>query len=278
MKYIDVSEHQGVIDWEKVKGHVDGVMIRAGYGQNNIDKRFKPNASECNRLGIPCGAYWFSYARTVQMAEAEAKFLLAAVKPFRMELPLSFDYEYDSVKNANKYGISITKELATKMVYAFCEAVEKAGYWCLNYANPDFLAKYFSAEVPMRFGLWLAAWPKNVDVKNPPRACAIWQWGSSEIPGITPGKGVDTNEAYTDFKTLIAANGMNNLGYDDGEGGVIYEHAQPQTKPADTAETALKWAKEHNITEDPALALAIYRYHAAFGPEDNKKGSGLLSD
>ena len=57
MKYIDVSEHQGIIDWEKVK--VDGVMIRAGYGKQQ-DKYWEMNVNECNRLNIPCGAYWFS--------------------------------------------------------------------------------------------------------------------------------------------------------------------------------------------------------------------------
>ena len=82
MKYIDVSAHQGEIDWEKVKGSVDGVIIRAGYGKNNIDKYFRRNVSECNRLGIPCGAYWFSYAYTPEMAQAEADYLISAVNPY----------------------------------------------------------------------------------------------------------------------------------------------------------------------------------------------------
>ena len=105
MKYIDVSEWQGVVDWEKVKPHVDGVILRAGCGVSYADKQFARNAKECNRLGIPIGAYWFSYAKTAAQAKAEAQALLAAVKPYRMELPLAFDWEYESNAYAIKHGV-----------------------------------------------------------------------------------------------------------------------------------------------------------------------------
>ena len=85
LKGIDVSEHQGVIDWTMVKGNVDFAMLRAGYGQNNIDKQFVRNIKECNRLNIPCGIYWFSYALNESMARQEAKYALAAVKDYRLE-------------------------------------------------------------------------------------------------------------------------------------------------------------------------------------------------
>lgn len=210
-KYLDVSAHQGQIDWEKVKaeGEVAGVIIRAGYGKNQIDAQFVRNASECNRLGIPCGAYWFSYAVTAEEAEAEANYLLNAVKPYRMELPMAYDFEYDSVNNAKKRGVTITKALASSFVRAFCNTIEKAGYWAINYANPDYLSRYFDGETAARYGLWLAQWPGKVDVTKPPRNCAIWQWGTSTVPGIKTI--VDTNEAYTDFATLIRQYKMNNL-------------------------------------------------------------------
>ena len=257
MKYIDVSQWQQNIDWEQAKSHIDGAIIRAGYGRNNIDQTFARNATECNRLGIPCGAYWFSYAATPEEAKAEAQYLLAAVKPYRMELPLCFDFEYDSVSKAQKRGVNITKSLATSLVYAFCGTIEAGGYWCLNYANPDFLSRYFSADVPQRFGLWLAQWPGGKpDVTKPPRSdCQVWQWGGSAIPGITPGDDVDTNESYVDFKTLIAKYGLN--------------HLEEDVKPIDPVVDALKWAQSNNITDDPELALALWRYHNTFRcPED----------
>lgn len=211
MRYIDVSQWQGKIDWETVKGNVDGVIIRAGYGQGHIDPQFERNAAECNRLGIPCGAYWFSYAWDLDMAKSEAEHLLSTVKPYRMELPLCFDFEYDSVSNAAKHGITITRSLATGIVFAFCEAIEKGGYWCLNYANPDFLNRYFEASVVQRFGLWLAQWPGGApDLSKPPRLCAIWQWTSAgSVPGIAGN--VDTNESYQDFAQLITEMGLNHL-------------------------------------------------------------------
>ena len=256
MRYIDVSEWQGKIDWEQAKPFIDGAILRAGYGINHIDAQFIRNVTECNRLGIPCGAYWFSYALNPEMAKQEAEYLIAAVKPYRMELPLCFDYEYDSVKTAEKNGVNVTKALATALVYSFCGALEAGGYWALNYANPDFLSRYFSADVPKRFGLWLAQWPGGTpNLKTPPRADAqIWQWGGSEIPGITPGKTVDTNECYVDFKTLIADYHLNHLDETEAE------------TPSETEDGAV-WALENEIIlepEDRAIGEAIYRYHKKF--------------
>ncbi len=68
IKGIDVSEHQGAIDWSQAENEIAFAIIRAGYGQNNIDKQFVNNITECNRRGIPCGVYWFSYARRAEMA------------------------------------------------------------------------------------------------------------------------------------------------------------------------------------------------------------------
>ena len=73
MRFIDVSEWQGKIDWEQAKPFIDGAILRAGYGVNHIDAQFERNARECNRLSIPCGAYWFSYARSPEMAKQEAQ-------------------------------------------------------------------------------------------------------------------------------------------------------------------------------------------------------------
>ena len=66
---IDVSKHNGTIDWNKVKASgIKFAMIRAGYGSSHIDEQFKRNVTECNRLEIPCGCYWFSYALNTDQA------------------------------------------------------------------------------------------------------------------------------------------------------------------------------------------------------------------
>ena len=287
-KYIDVSEWQGDIDWEQVKGSIDGAILRAGYGKGNADKKFTRNAAECNRLGIPCGAYWFSYALTPDMAAAEAKALLEAVKPYRMELPLAFDFEYDSVKVAERNGVTVTKELASNMVRAFCEAVEQGGYWALNYSNPDYLARYFDESIPMRFGIWLASWPGgSPDLNNPPRKCAIWQYTSKgRVDGIAGN--VDMNVSYTDFADMLKGMGMNHLPkqYEDEDGSPIFEYTQAQT-PIDPTKRAREWAKNEGMIPDNAEASApitwgdyALQMFREYGPEDKKdsRDSGLLSD
>ncbi len=96
-KGIDVSEHNGVIDWEKAKASGVGfAMIRAGYGRT-VEKQFKRNISECNRVGLPCGVYWFSYALNAVGAANEAKACLKAIAPYKVDLPVAFDLEHDSV-------------------------------------------------------------------------------------------------------------------------------------------------------------------------------------
>lgn len=202
-KGIDVSKHQGVIDWEQVKASgVQFAMIRAGYGANDIDAQFERNISECNRLGIPCGVYWFSYAYTEDMARKEAAYCLAAIKHYKLDYPVAFDFEYDSVAYAAKKGMTMTKNLASAIVTAFCEAIEAAGYYVVNYANQDYLTSYFNTNVKQAYDLWLAQWPKSPDLSAPP-ACGIWQYSSTgSVSGISGN--VDLNAAYKDYPAIIA--------------------------------------------------------------------------
>lgn len=204
MKIIDVSTFQGRIDWEKVKQtDVAGVMIRAGYGQGNIDAQFERNISECNRVGIPCGIYWFSYAYTKQMALSEAFHALKAVQPYKLELPIAFDWEYDSERVAKNHGVTPTPELVNLLVKTFCGAVEANGYYAMLYANPDYLNRLMTNV--SAYDLWLAHW----GVSAPSRPCGIWQYGGSKVDGI--GGNVDTNECYRDYPTIIRNAGLNNL-------------------------------------------------------------------
>ena len=205
---IDVSTHNGAIDWDKVKASgIEFAMIRAGYGQNHIDSKFKFNISECNRVGIPCGVYWFSYALNAAAAKREAQYCLEAVKQYRLEYPIAFDFEYDSVSYAQKQGVTITKALASEIAKAFCDEIEAANYYVVNYANPDYLARYFTADIVEKFGLWLAAWNTKA---NPPRSCDIWQFSSTgKVNGISGN--VDMNRCYVDFPKVIAKAGKNNL-------------------------------------------------------------------
>lgn len=123
-KGIDVSKHQGVINWEKVKasGLVDFAILRAGFGKESsqIDVQFERNYSECKRLGIPCGAYWYSYAKTAAEAEQEVAVCLSVLAGKQFEYPIAFDIEEQaSLQNADA------------LCQAFCSALESAGNYGL---------------------------------------------------------------------------------------------------------------------------------------------------
>lgn len=255
-KYIDISYHQGVIDWVAVKPQIDGAILRAGYGAGNVDKQFTRNVTECNRLGIPVGVYWFSYAYTVDMARAEAAHCLAAIKPYRIELPVCYDFEYDSVTYAAKQGAKINKAKATALVHAFCEEVERAGYYAANYANQDYLANYF-ADSTLTYDLWYARWPEKPDLDKPPRTCGIWQY--SERGAVDGIKGyVDINAAYKDYPAVIKAAGLNGLGkkaepapwYKAAQDWVKAQGIHDGTEPDKAVTRAEVWAMLHKMSKE----------------------------
>ena len=107
-KGIDVSEHNGVIDWGKAKA--DGVqfaMIRMGVGSDIMsqdDVQFEHNVQECERLGIPWGAYLYSYALNVQQARSEANHIKRLMKSKKPSYPVAFDME-DADHYKAKHGM-----------------------------------------------------------------------------------------------------------------------------------------------------------------------------
>lgn len=209
-KGIDVSQWQGTIDWDKVKAAgIEFAMIRAGWGQNNIDTQFVRNISECNRVGIPCGIYWFSYAYTEAMAVREAEYALAAVEPYKLDYPIAFDYEGASVDYAKKNGVVPDKAHVTALANAFCGRIEQAKYYAMVYTNPAYLSQYYDSYVPKSYDIWLAQWPANPDpATKPAQAGGIWQYTSSGTVSGISGR-VDLDAAYYDYPGIIADNGLN---------------------------------------------------------------------
>lgn len=224
-KGIDVSKWQGTIDWGKVKAAgIEFAMIRAGYGNNNIDKQFKKNISECNRLSIPCGVYWFSYALNAEQAKREAQQCLAAIKPYRVEYPVCFDLEYDTIRYAKEKGVTIGKALATAFVEAFCGEIEKAGYYAMNYANKDYLQRMFNMDVLQKYDLWYAFWDSSCDRKD----VGLWQYtDKGRVAGINGN--VDMNYVYKDYPAIVRKAGLNGLG---GKPAAAEPTPAPAPKPA----------------------------------------------
>ena len=94
---IDVSEHNGVIDWQQVKDAGYHAIIRAGFGRfdsgGRYDYYWDRNVTECERLGIPYGVYWYSYATRTESAQIEAQQCLEAIAGHSPSYPIFFDTE-----------------------------------------------------------------------------------------------------------------------------------------------------------------------------------------
>ncbi len=199
---IDVSRHNGTIDWDKVKasGKCEFAILRAGYGKSisQKDGQFERNYSECRRLGIPVGAYWYSYAMSAADARVEAQVFMQAIRNRQFEYPVYFDIEES---NTLKLGVVKVSEI----VKAFCDEMEHNGYWCGVYTSRSHAQTYFDSTVKNRYSLWLAEWGSKLNYNG-----EYGMWQSSDkgrIDGI--GSYVDLDVCYVDYPTAIMAAGKN---------------------------------------------------------------------
>lgn len=189
-KLIDISKHNGVIDFKKVKADgISGVIIRAGSGMNNIDYKFKANIEGAIKAGLEIGIYWFSYAYNQAMALKEAEYCIAAIKPYKskISLPVFFDWEYDSMDYAHKYGVYPNKSRITTMTKVFCQKVKAAGYKAGYYLNLDYERNYYDTAQLKVFYKWFARYT-SIEQSY----CDVWQYSSSgRVDGISGNVDMD---------------------------------------------------------------------------------------
>lgn len=189
-KLIDVSYAQGVIDWEKVKPHIDGAIIRCGYGMDiakQDDSQFKRNADECTRLGIPFGVYIYSYADTVEKAKSEATHVLRLIKGYKLSYPVYLDLEEYNTRNG-----------AIERANVFGDIIENAGYMCGVYANLNWWNNYLKGLD--RFTKWVAQWGEKCTYTG--GNLDMWQYSEKgRISGINGN--VDLDYCYRDFPAEI---------------------------------------------------------------------------
>ena len=192
---IDVSKHQGVIDWAKVKAaNIAFAMIRAGYGKvsSQKDSKFEENYKNAKAVGIPVGAYHYSYAKTVEDAKKEAQVFLSWIAGKQFEYPVVFDIEDASQAN-------LGKQLISDIIRAFCSAVESAGYYVSVYANKDWLLNRIDDDVKKKYDTWLAEWREEPTYTG---NFGIHQYTSKgSVSGITGN--VDMNKSTKDYPGII---------------------------------------------------------------------------
>ena len=143
---IDVSEHNGRIDWQAVKrAGVEFAIIRCGYGQDyesQHDDRWLDNVRGATAAGIPYGVYLYSYADTVAKAKGEASHIIRLLRESncKPEFPIYYDLEESSLESSKKVP------LLAEMAFTFCSEVSRAGYTPAVYANTN----WFNNNPPLQ--------------------------------------------------------------------------------------------------------------------------------
>lgn len=188
---VDISYHNGNVDFNVLSHNVDFVIIRAGYGQGNIDRKLSEYVAGCKQYNIPYGFYWFSYAPVVSMAISEAKFFVEAVRKYNPVYPVFYDYEDES-----KNGKTVSFTEISNMASAFIETVQSSGLTCGIYCDNTYYEGYankFKDKVP----IWYARWGSKTPIE-----CDIFQYSETgKVDGITGN--VDLNMCYKEYENTI---------------------------------------------------------------------------
>ena len=196
---IDVSYHQGDINWSQVaaSGMVKFAFIRGGSFKSGVDACFYKNMDGAIANGIPVGIYVYSYAANAAQAAQEGLFAVSCARNYPVSLPLVFDIEGTTLKTAST-------ETLQAMIASFCNVVEAAGYTPMVYSSKNnFTGKIGNISQDK----WVAQYATACQYSGH----AFWQYTSSgSVPGIA-GK-VDCDVQYKDYSAIIPANGFKTVG------------------------------------------------------------------
>lgn len=184
---IDVSEHNGTIDWAAVKkAGINYAIIRDGYGTSHVDNCFVRNMEGAIAQSIHIGIYHFSYALSAADAKAEAEYVLQLIKQYKdkIVLPVFFDFEYDTVAYAKKQGVTLGKEAFNAHTVAFCDTIQAAGYRAGVYYNLDYLRRYVDIDRIGKYVQWYAQYADTASATT----WDLWQYSSSYTIAGCAGK------------------------------------------------------------------------------------------
>lgn len=188
---IDVSEWQGDIDWAKAKADgVEGVIIRLGYGEgNNADKKAQRNISECKRLGIPFGIYWYSYADTPALAKEEGADVVSKLKQFGVNpSDLAYPVYYDLEKwTWEGHKPPTDPNVYNNIVNNWYSALQSAGYKNLGvYSYTSYLQGPLKHADIYAKTTWVAQYGARMGFDSFPTNSRGWQYTSTgKVDGIS---------------------------------------------------------------------------------------------
>ena len=203
---IDISKWQKGFNFDKaIAEGVEFVILRGAYHMSK-DTCFEDFYAACKSRKLPVGVYHYSMAKTAAAAKEEAQFLIQNVlKGKTFEYPIYMDVE-------DKTQLALGKDLLTDIVVAFCDTLEKAGYYTGIYSSARFLAAYTHEEKLARFDMWIAHWNTKCSYTGD---YGLWQFGgetnyirSNKIAGVT----CDQDYALKDYPAIIKKAGLNGYG------------------------------------------------------------------
>lgn len=218
---MDVSRWQKRIDWDKVKasGIVSGVMLRAlgnsakdAPSKPYIDPTFERNYAECQRLGIPCGVYYYCKAVNTAEADAELALLRKVLTGKTVQLPVAVDIEDTYVQ------APIDKQTLTDIAAHALAAIEQMGFYAMLYTGLYFGRDnlYMGGAALRKYDVWLARYPRDKSKTKPddkPKTdFFFWMWqytSTASVPGVNGN--ADLSHAYKNYAAIIAKKGLDRL-------------------------------------------------------------------
>lgn len=185
---VDVSEHQGYVDWQALKGSgFEFAFIRLGYrgygqeGRICLDREFHRNIQNAQAAGFDVGVYFFAQAVNEEEALEEANFVLQNLEGYTLQLPVVYDPE--SILDDEARTDNVSGEQFTKNTEVFCSAVADAGYDPMIYANMLWEAFELDLEELSEYPLWYADYEP---APQTPYHFRFWQYtNQGQVPGIT---------------------------------------------------------------------------------------------
>lgn len=200
---IDVSHWQGNFNFKAAKDEgVKFAILKAGGGDAGLyqDAKFNTYYEQAKALGLGVGAYFFGAAFSVEQAQREADKFIEILRGKQLDYPVYYDVEAKMLKQ--------DKAILTDIVYAFCERVEKAGFYVGIYASESTFKSKFNYDRLARFAGWAAKWSKT----RPSGDFGLWQFGgetnkirSNKVAGVV----CDQDFCYVDYPEVIKRLGLN---------------------------------------------------------------------
>ena len=236
-KGIDVSYHNGTIDWKRVKqSEVEYAIIRCGYGTNDKsqdDKKWEENVKGCTDNNIPYGVYLYSYADTVEKASSEADHAIRLLQGKKFKYPVYYDLEEDAIRK------KLSKTEIANIAKTFCNKLSAKGYTVGIYANKDWFTNYLTDSCFNNWTKWVAQYNTVCNYKG---KYDMWQCSSTgRVPGISGN--VDLNYSYSPFENSYGGGNTNNGGttnkYSDGLNEIEGELYYFKNNRIDTSYTGL---------------------------------------